>query len=135
MSLFIRTTDIVSAEIRVKQVSCGTAFYSKALVLSGCSMLSVDTRGGAIALFVVALLLLGALLRHGDPARDALHKRMFSASSTCRPAPGRHTCNKFDCVGTWGALLNLAERKGRHTAHTWMDFSIGFFLVSLVCGL
>ncbi|DBA84068.1 TPA: hypothetical protein ACH3X1_006549 [Trebouxia sp. C0004] len=37
--------------------------------------------------------------------------------------------------GTWGALLNLAERKGRHTAHTWMDFSIGFFLVSLVCGL
>lgn len=58
-------------------------------------MLSVDTRGGAIALFVVALLLLG----------------------------------------TWGALLNLAERKGRHTAHTWMDFSIGFFLVSLVCGL
>ena len=41
----------------------------------------------------------------------------------------------FDCAGTWGALLNLAERKGRHTAHTWMDFSIGFFLVSLVCGL
>ena len=31
-------------------------------------MLSVDTRGGAIALFVVALLLLGALLRHGDQA-------------------------------------------------------------------
>lgn len=39
------------------------------------------------------------------------------------------------CAGTWGALLNLAERKGRHTAHTWMDFSIGFFAVSLVCGL
>ena len=31
--------------------------------LLGCTMLSVDTRGGAIALFVVALLLLGALLR------------------------------------------------------------------------
>lgn len=31
--------------------------------LLGCIMFSVDTRGGAIALFVVALLLLGALLR------------------------------------------------------------------------
>lgn len=41
----------------------------------------------------------------------------------------------YSCAGTWGALLNLAERKGRHTAHTWMDFSIGFFLGSLVCGL
>lgn len=51
-------------------------------------MLSVDTRGGAIALFVVALLLLGALLRHGNPARDALRKRMFLASLARRQAPG-----------------------------------------------
>ena len=54
-------------------------------------MLSVDTRGGAIALFVVALLLLGALLRHGDQARDALHKRVFLTFSARRTAPGEHT--------------------------------------------
>jgi len=58
-------------------------------------MLTVDTKGGAIGLLVVALVLLG----------------------------------------TWGALLNLAERKGRHMAHTWFDFSLGFFLVALVCAL
>ncbi|CAL5225855.1 g8638 [Coccomyxa viridis] len=38
-------------------------------------------------------------------------------------------------LGTWGPLLNLAERRGRHTVHTYMDFSIGFVLVSIVCGL
>lgn len=56
-------------------------------------MLSVDTRGGAIALFVVALLFLGALLRHGDQARDALHNRVFPGSSARRPTPGQHTRN------------------------------------------
>ena len=76
-------------EIQVKHVWCGTAVSSPTLVLSGCSMLSVDTRGGVIALFVVALLLLGALLRHGDPARDALHKRVFLVPSARRPAPGQ----------------------------------------------
>lgn len=104
-------------------------------------MLSVDTRGGAIALFVVALLLLGArdphmqsymrhcvhnmnLLRSFHALIDALHARESTSQF-----------HVFTLAGTWGALLNLAERKGRHTAHTWMDFSIGFFLVSLVCGL
>ncbi|EIE21260.1 fatty acid elongase 3-ketoacyl-CoA synthase 1 [Coccomyxa subellipsoidea C-169] len=58
-------------------------------------MISVDTKGGAIALLVVALILLG----------------------------------------TWGPLLNLAERRGRHTVHTYMDFSIGFVLVAVVCAL
>ncbi len=60
-------------------------------------MLSVDTRGGAIALFVVALLLLGVLLRHGDQARVSLHNRMFLASSARRPAPGQHTRNLRLC--------------------------------------
>ena len=65
-------------------------------------MLSVDTRGGAIALFVVALLLLGALLRHGDEARDTLHDRVFLASSARRPVPGQHSrdlrlCRHMGC--------------------------------------
>ncbi|KAK9902199.1 hypothetical protein WJX75_007583 [Coccomyxa subellipsoidea] len=38
-------------------------------------------------------------------------------------------------LGTWGPLLNLAERRGRHTVHTYMDFSIGFVLVAVVCAL
>ena len=34
-----------------------------------------------------------------------------------------------------GSLLNLAERRGRHTVHTQMDFVIGFVLVPVVCAL
>lgn len=38
-------------------------------------------------------------------------------------------------ANTTGALLNLAERRGRHTVHTQMDFVIGFVLVPIVCAL
>ena len=34
-----------------------------------------------------------------------------------------------------GSMLNFAERRGRHTVHTQMDFVLGFVFVPIVCAL
>ena len=63
-------------------------------------MLSVDTRGGAIALFVVALLLLGALFRsvkyasHIPVVRTVFVLRFIKGSTT------RSSCYADQCVHT-----------------------------------
>ena len=97
-------------------------------------MLTVDTRGGAIGLLIIGLLLLGETC--STTAHTILCNRKAVRQKTMSKQSTAASCTVVNvCAGTWGALLNLAERKGRHTAHTWMDFSIGFFAVSLVCGL
>ena len=38
-------------------------------------------------------------------------------------------------LGTWPALLNLLERRGRNPVHTYLDYSITNFLVAVIIAL
>jgi hypothetical protein len=35
-------------------------------------------------------------------------------------------------LGTWPAIMNLVERRGRHLVHTYLDYSITNFLAALL---
>ncbi len=38
-------------------------------------------------------------------------------------------------LGTWPALLNLLERRGRNPVHTYLDYSLTNFLVAVIIAL
>lgn len=38
-------------------------------------------------------------------------------------------------LGTWPAIMNLVERRGRHLVHTYLDYSITNFLAGLLIAL
>ena len=38
-------------------------------------------------------------------------------------------------LGTWPALLNLLERRGRNPVHTYLDYSLTNFLVAVLIAL
>ena len=38
-------------------------------------------------------------------------------------------------LGTWPALLNLLERRGRNPVHTYLDYSLTNFLVAIIIAL
>ena len=69
-------------------------------------MITVDTRPGAIVLLVFALILLGTWVGPHAPVHYHVAARAASADA----------CH----VIIQGPLLNLAERRGRHTVHTYM---------------
>lgn len=39
------------------------------------------------------------------------------------------------CLGTWPALFNLLERRGRSPAHTFLDYSIANYIVAIIIAL
>lgn len=38
-------------------------------------------------------------------------------------------------LGTWPALLNLLERRGRNPVHTYLDYSLTNFIVAVIIAL
>ena len=38
-------------------------------------------------------------------------------------------------LGTWPALLNLLERRGRNPVHTYLDYSLTNFLMAIIIAL
>lgn len=57
----------------------------------------------------------------------------FSYASVCPPDKAVRAA--LVCLGTWPAIFNLLERRGRRPSHTFLDYSITNYIVAIIIAL